>query len=357
MDRKGGGPVRWDEFYGRTARDFYAPGSWGTHHREGNGKTVDMKVAENHTQLKRPRQFDYIYKANNDQITRARDQIANLARDQAALLEPPQKHETDQSRLWATLAWEQVKDREIALHSLCRFALKPKGPEAVVLRPVILVLRTADDVTAKGLDSVQEDQAATFQEGSQRMEAAFAALQLALADALDDSGLKPERRKEGEALKALCKDLSEQCKVIADNYANAMDRDKAQQDASKLEFRGQLQASLGQFATVARRLDDEVVSTAKSWGIEAEKGTPTPDVVAPAALRHEPRTAQVPAAPPPAEGARVRENNLLSSVDPRRDAVHGKWAITKEGIQSDVASRKQVTVRRTADTTGSMFRV
>jgi serine/threonine protein kinase len=33
----------------------------------------------------------------------------------------------------------------------------------------------------------------------------------------------------------------------------------------------------------------------------------------------------------------VRTINLLSSVDPIRDAVHGKWTVTKEGILSDAA--------------------
>src|ERR1035441_4008387 len=54
MNRKGGGPVRWDEFYGKTARNYASTG-WGDRH---------------------PRQFDYIYNANNDQINRAGQQIA-----------------------------------------------------------------------------------------------------------------------------------------------------------------------------------------------------------------------------------------------------------------------------------------
>jgi hypothetical protein len=286
MNRQGGGPVRWDEFYGKTAQSFYyhssasvdikGRGNLAEAHANYQGKTL--------TRIDRPEQFKFVYQANNDQIARAKDQIGSLLKNQQALLDRRKTHEEDQSRLWATLAWEQVEDREIALHPLSRFALKPSGPEAAVLRPLVLFLRTADRVAADGLDSIQADQAATFQADSQRMAAAFAVLQLALADPLDDPALPAERRKDAEAIKALCKEVSEECKVIADNYANALDRDKANQDASKLEFRGQLQTSLGEFASAVRVLDDGIVATAKAWGIEPDRTTPASDSVPPQVL-------------------------------------------------------------------------
>ena len=177
MNRKGGGPVRWDEFYGRTAR-AYGNNDWGD---------------------RRPEQFAYVYQANNDQINCAQKNISTLAKNQSELLARRQKHEQDQSRLWATLAWEQIRNREIVLKALCRFALKPEGPEQAVLRPVILFLRTADQIAVRSLDPLATDQAATFDAASQRMAAAYQTLQLSLADALDSPGLKPERLKEAQA--------------------------------------------------------------------------------------------------------------------------------------------------------------
>ncbi|MGA2496997.1 MAG: serine/threonine-protein kinase [Tepidisphaeraceae bacterium] len=326
MDRKGGGPVRWDAFYGKTARDF------GRLSTARNGYWGD----------RRPQQFDFIYKANSDQIARAKDQIASLSQDQAGLLARRQKHEADQCRLWATLAWEQVKDREIELHPLCRFALKSRGAEAAVLRPVILFLRTANRVAVEGLDSVQQNPDGTFQAGATRMEAAFTALQRSLADALDAAGLAPERRKEGEALKALCKNLAEECKVIAENHANALDRDKAKEDNSKLEFRGLLQGSLASFAAATGNLDEEVARTAKGWGVEADKNTPTLDSVLVTTA-----TAGKPGGPAKtADGAdtSLRKVDLLKLVDPNSDARgKGKWTL-KDGVLScdpkgDVYSR------------------
>jgi hypothetical protein len=307
MDRKGGGPVRWDAFYGKTAYDF-AHSGWGD---------------------RRPKQFDFIYRANNDQIARAKDQIASLSQDQAALLARRQKHEADQCRLWATLAWEQIKDREIGIRPLCRFALKPKGAEAAVLRPVILFLRTADRVAVEGLDTVQENPGGTFQAGTKRMDATFTPVQLSLAEAMEAGGLSSERRKEGELLKAWCKALAEEGKVIAENHANAMDRDKAKEDNSKLGFRGELQGSLASFAAVVGQLDEEVGKTARGWGVDADRTTPTPDSVLAATV-----TAGMPVEPAKtADGvnAGLRKVNLLKLVDPSRDAINGNWTL-KGGV-------------------------
>ena len=268
MNRNGGGPVRWDAFYGKTAKDFvmHDPGSPVYH------------------QLQRPTQFNYIYKANSDQVARAKEQIASLAQDKNTLLERRRKHEADQSRLWAILSWQQVKDREIDFHPICRYALKPAGPDAAVLRPLILYLRIADRVAVEGIDSITDNQQTTFDSASQRLEAAFSALQLSLSDALDDSNLNPKHKAEAVNLKSLCKDLSDECKVIASNYANALDRDQAQQDTSKLEFRGQLQTSLAKFAAMTGQLDEDITNTAKSWGINPDRTTATPDTIPASAL-------------------------------------------------------------------------
>jgi hypothetical protein len=259
MNRNGGGPVRWDAFYGKTARDFVM-------------HDVDSPV---YHQLRRPSQFNFIYKANNDQVERAKEQIAGLAQDQATLLERRRKHEADQSRLWAMLSWQQVKDREIEFHPICRHDLEPQGPDAVVLRPLILFLRAANKIALEASDSISSnDQQATLETASRQMDAAFTALQLSLSDALDDSNLNPRHKNEAQNLKTLCKELSEECKVIASNYANALDRDQAKQDTSKLEFRGQLQTSLARFATMTGQLDDQVLATARAWGVGPDRGTP-----------------------------------------------------------------------------------
>jgi len=304
MNRQGGGPVRWDEFYGKTANDYPRTGFW------------DDRMDDH-----RPQQFKFIYKANNDQIAQAKDQIASLLQNQQALLDRRRVHEEDQSRLWATLAWEQIKDREIEFRPLYRFALKPAGPDAAVLAPVILFLRTAASVANDGLDSIQADQSATFQSGSRRMDAAYTALEQSLADALDGSDLKPDQAREGQALKALCKELAEQTKVVADDYANALDRDKAKEDNSKLEFRGQLQTSLSSYATEFGNLDDRITGTAAAWGISADKATLVPQVTNPVAgpapgVGREAEPVAVAQSPPPAGATLPRASSIFDDNPP-----------------------------------------
>jgi len=265
---------------GKCSGNFYVRGA--TYHREGNAKTVDAKIAVNYSQLKRPSQFNFIYKANDDQIARAQGKIADLLKDQLALLARRQKHEDDQSRLWATLAWEQVKDQEIEYRPLYRFALKPEaGLESADLRPMVLFVRTAAAVASDGVESITVSQGGTFTAGEHRMAAAYAALQKSLADVPGGEGLKPEHAKDLQLLKSLCKELAEQCKVTADDYANALDRDQAREDSSKLEFRGQLQQSLTRFTSEFATLADGVSQTAREWAVEEIRGTPSPDVVPP----------------------------------------------------------------------------
>jgi hypothetical protein len=279
MDRKGGGPVRWDEFYGTTARDFYAPSSWATYHREGNGRSVDLKVAEGYGRLVRPPQFDYIYKANTDQASRAKAQVDALAKDQATLLDRRQKHETDQSRLWAMLAWDRVKDQEIALRPIYRFQLKPAGAESAMIRPVVLFLRTADAASTDALQTLKDDQGASFAKVDKRMQDSYAALQIALADALLAPGVTSARRAQAESLKAICKGIAEDCDVIVDDYTHALDSDKAKEDNSKLQFRGELQSSLAYFAAAVAELDHQISKTADGWSLTGEVGVANPDTI------------------------------------------------------------------------------
>jgi hypothetical protein len=308
MDRNGGGPVRWDDFYGRTARDFYAPQSWGTLHAQGNGASVDIQIAENNRPLKRPAQFDYIYAANNDQIDRANEQIASFQHDQAALLARRAAHESDQTRLWALLSWERVKDQEIALRPLYRFALKPQGADAGVLRPIIRFLRATDIITSGGLQSLKVDQpsdaqAAAFAQVSEQMQDAYAALQVGLADAVLAPALKAAHSDQADALKSLCKNLSEESEVIADNCRMAIESDRANEDTSKLEFRAELQSSLAYVAAAGAELDEQIRKTAEDWNLTADNGVANPDAAALGALIDSSKRAQSGEVLPPSPDA------------------------------------------------------
>ncbi|HEY8751523.1 MAG TPA: hypothetical protein VIM11_26315 [Tepidisphaeraceae bacterium] len=324
MNRKGGGPVGWQDFYGKTARSFYIPYSEGTYHSESRNGRTDIHVTEGNHPIQRPTQFNYIYKANNDQIARAKEQVASLAQDQAALLARRQKHEADQSRLWAQLAWERVKDREIADEPQCRFKLRSASKSdsrAELLRPLILFLRTSDKAASDGLDSIESDQDATFADLSPRMKAAYATLRASLADSLLATDLKDDTKKQTDAIKTLCKQLSEECSIVVDNYRNALDRDKAKEDNSKLVFRGKLQESLALFASAVAELDVQLAETAKAWNITPDKNAPTPDSV-PAAARATVAKSNTTSGDVPANGS---PESLLKTARAGEISGDGEW--------------------------------
>ncbi len=225
MDRNGGGPVPWDQDYGKTARASLAPAPGG----RTSVKIYPGGVDPWNDPLHRSPQFDFIYRANNQQIAKAREQIKQLAQDQAALLARRQKHEADQSGVWAMLSWEQVQDREILVRPLYRFKLKgANAANAELLRAPILFLRMVDKAVADGLEALDKDQPGTLAALNQRTKAAYAALQESMATALLAPGLKPDDRKEADAIKAISKQVTEECVIIDENYRKALDSDRAE---------------------------------------------------------------------------------------------------------------------------------
>ncbi|MBP7936885.1 MAG: hypothetical protein KA354_19765 [Phycisphaerae bacterium] len=336
MDRKGGGPVGWQTFYGRTARDFAA------RHYVGNRVWRGLRGAGAvhrdgvSGQLARPKQFDYIYRANDEQAARAKAQATALAQDQEKLLVRRQKHETDQSSLWAQLAWQRVADLEIGSKPLYRFKVKSptaRDPRAEIVRALALFIRTADQAAIDGLKTVEADQEGTFGGLNARMTVAYEALRKSLADSLDAAdSLKTDDRRQAEEMLTSCKEVFEYCTVVGTNYRNALDRDRAREDNSKLAFREQLQASLAGFAAAVADLHDQLGAAAQAWGISYEKGVVTSDAVP--AMPVGPGTKPGPesASPEKAEPAAdmgSRTVDLLKLVDPARDAVAGAWTLEK----------------------------
>jgi hypothetical protein len=328
MDRNGGGPVRWDRFYGRTAKEY-----------NRNGGSFDQ----------RSQQFSFVYNANNQQIAKAKASVAALAQDQATLLGRRRQHEADQCYLWATLAWERVKDREIAFHPLYRFKLKPAGARSELLRGPILFLRKAEKVTTSALESVQSEQDGTFQEVAQQMKAAYGALQESMANSMLAAEIKDGDRKNAGELKSLCKQLSEQCAIIADNSCKALDSDRSNEDASKLQFRGELQTSLMKFATSMAELDERIDKSAHALVIIPEIGVASPDQLTDGppkagSVSDSSGVADTSAAsrtPGVAIGtgkglhhSTAKMIDLLDHVDPAHDPIRGKWALANGELRA-----------------------
>jgi hypothetical protein len=281
MDRKGGGPVPWDQFYGKTAMSFYNRASGSVAIDIGRGAAVGEAQwnGSRLTRIDRPQQFDSIYRANDAQIANAVNEIASLQRDQAKLLSRRQKHEADQVSLWAELAWERIKDREVGFRPLYQYALAPAGPRVELLRGPILFLRAIDKAVSDELDHIESEPGACFADLQHRSKIAYSVLQAALANASITDGLSAGDRTEIDAIKALCKETVEECAIMASNHRKALDSDRAKEDGSKLEFRQELQLSLARFSGSVAALDERIARLAESWSIKPDVATKSPDAL------------------------------------------------------------------------------
>src|SRR6185437_3370627 len=130
-----------------------------------------------------------------------------------------------------------------------------------------------------------------------RMKAAYATLRASLADSMLGSDLKPDDKKQADSLKAVCKQLWDESSIVADNYRNALDRDQAKEDNSKLIFREKLQESLAKFSATTAELDVQVADAAKAWNITVEKGVPTTDTLPQVIVRRQEPAKEVTSAP------------------------------------------------------------
>jgi len=278
MDRKGGAPVPWDQFYGRTARDFIAPLPPGTRVTiKGKGQIV----YPTNDPIRRPAQMDYIYRANNEQAAKARAEVAELGKQVDALLARRRQLEGEQSSLWATISWESVQSREIPFRPIYRFKLKQEkaGPAARVeiLRAAILFLRSADKAVSNEREVVGAHQDEAMKNLKDVVASCQGNLQQRLADAMLAENLDATDVNLTKELLAVSKRMAGACSNVADAYRLAMDGDAAGDEARKLRFRGALQESLLDFSDEFGRMDDLIMKIAETWNIVGEKGVASED--------------------------------------------------------------------------------
>ena len=180
MDRKGGGPVKWSEFYGRTAEKFfYHPVGQGTtyHTRtilfqkspESDNRSADGIPSRQGLPVhQRPPQFDYIYKANRDAQAHAEKDAGELRNKVDALVARRRQLEDEQSALWCQIAFRAVSRYDLPKKPLYRFETVPVGPDtesrqhaetvkaaAIFMRRALSIVEVAKQDQAKAFGSIK----------------------------------------------------------------------------------------------------------------------------------------------------------------------------------------------------------
>lgn len=193
MDRQGGGPMKWSEFYGRTAEKFfYHPTDRNsTYHTvtvlNQRGLEADNKVGggvpagQGLPVHQRPPQFDYIYRANENAKAKAEEEAAELKGKVQALIERRQRLEVEQAGLWCEVAFRAVSHYDLDKKPLYRFEPlivevdSESRQHAETMKTAAMFMALALSI----IDEAQKDQSATFS----RIKPAVSGARLKLNDA------------------------------------------------------------------------------------------------------------------------------------------------------------------------------
>jgi hypothetical protein len=295
MDRKGGAPVPWDQFYGKTARSFIAPLPPGIYVVKTKGSSENVTYPWNDP-IRRPKQFDYLYRANSEQAAKAKEQVAAMGRKIDALLARRRQLEAEQVSIWGTIALESVSNREIGTRPLYRFQLRSDGAKpsdaarVEITRGAILFLRLVDRAAAQAADAISTDPQAALGAVRQNIQSAEAALRESILKPTDAAALNPAETQQLKDLLAIAKRMQLLCKNVTEGYALALESDIANDELRKQAMRAQLQEALIGIADGAGELDEAVTKLAAAWNIHPEVGVDSPDKLPAAAAIAAPRT-------------------------------------------------------------------
>jgi hypothetical protein len=255
MDRQGGGPMKWDEFYGRTAEKFfYHPTDQNSSYNtvtvlSQQGPQADNKVvggvpaSQGLPAHQRPPQFDYIYRANENAKAKAEEEAAELRGKIESLLERRHRLEVEQAGLWCEVAFRAVSHYDLDKKPLYRFeplvvAVDTESQQHVeTMKTAVLFMRVALSIVAEA----QKDQAATFG----KIKPFVSNARLKLNDAFLRLAVDMTDRKTAEGRFAmLAKKLDDVASNLSDSYEVANEGDQAKDQQRKETFRALLQESL-----------------------------------------------------------------------------------------------------------------
>jgi len=263
-DNNGGGPVRWQDFYGKTAKDFV-----GVH----RPNTV----------------FNYVYRAQEGTISQAQQQVAQLGQKTDVLLAERRRRESEQSSLWATIAFTAIENRDISTRALYRYRLADaamrasdnapaRNPKLDFIRKAVLYVRTLDHTVNVLSDRLDNDQGTAYQALRDTLKGIQTDVQTEGND-FADSGAAQTDVEPVTDIVTQTKAIKEYCQNMCEAYPQAMARDAAGDEKEKLHLRGLLQQSLLGLSAAGVNLDTSIAKLATSWDITPQKGMGSPDAV------------------------------------------------------------------------------
>jgi len=288
MDRKGGGPMKWNEFYGTTAEKFfYHPTDPNTTYHTNTtlrqmGSAQDDKVgsgvpsSQSVPVHQRPPQFDYIYRANRDAKDKAEREAIALAGKVEELNRRRAQLEDEQAELWCLLSFRAIERQNIPKKPMLRFALIPSDttPDDLQRHEALSAATKFLAVALLVIDKAEQDQATALTGIKEIVGPARSQFDDALInlDTLEDEAANKKKRL-GQFV-ALAQLLDDTASNLSESYAAAMDGYRFKDEARKDRFRGLLQRSLIEYAQILLAMDELTNAMRKDWKIKVDTKTP-----------------------------------------------------------------------------------
>lgn len=285
MDLKGGGPMKWSQFYGTTAEKFfYHPTDRNSSYHTLTVLSPQPPQNDNQTAPgipsrqglpvhQRPPQFDYIYKANQGAAEKAEAEAAQLKGQVEALSARRRKLELEQVALWVEIAFRAAAHFELNRKPVFRFEpiLAANDADAKLHADIMKAAAAFMRVSLAIVDEAPKDQDGTL-----------VRIKPAISDArekLDDAWLRlavdtTDRKTLEGKFSALAKRLDDVSRNLTESYEISVDGDKDADELRKQTFRGKLQESLVSYAQIVLALDEMATQMRDQWKIKPDLEKP-----------------------------------------------------------------------------------
>jgi len=351
MDRKGGGPMKWNEFYGTTAEKFfYHPTDPNTTYHTSTalrqmGSRQDDKVgngvpsSQSVPVHQRPPQFDYIYRANRDAKDKAEREAIALAGKVEELNRRRTQLEDEQAELWCLLSFRAIERQNIPKKPMLRFALMPSDttPDDMQRHEALSAATKFLAVALLVIDKAEKDQATALTGIKEIVGPARSQFDDSLInlDALEDEAANKKKRL-GQFV-ALAQLLDDTASNLSESYAAAMDGDRFKDEVRKDRFRGLLQRSLIEYAQILLAMDELTNAMRKDWKIKVDTKTPAPAVYVSWGIpeRRPVATSTPPESPSPPRTEPTLADRLKNTTWVNSNKVRFTWNANGECLRND----------------------
>jgi hypothetical protein len=280
MDLNGGGPIRWDAFYGRNAEKFfYHPTDPNTtYHTNTALRQVDPSTAggvagnQGVPAHQRPPQFDYIYRGYETAQARAREEAKNLADRIEDMKSRRRELENEVVVLWMKLAFRVIDRDKLPENPTLRFAFKPKAAgndeanqQAAALTAATQFLATAmlfnealaeasPDNAFGGVSEVVKENRKVFEDSFLKLKA-----------------LRKEANEKGRPVgqfKFLSRELEDAAKMLSEGYEGWKDGDANEEESVKFAGLKRVQDGVVRYSQILLALNELVGRMENEWAVD-----------------------------------------------------------------------------------------